>query len=221
MRAGHRLRFTILLIGSLTALSCRQAPLSERHLLAYASAKERYLRGELREAQRELEAISARRRDFHQAVLLLGKTLYFQDKLGEAERVFTDLLRRNARCNEAKLWLVRIALQRGEANRAERTLEELLSYDPNDPRLLYLMGCAAQAKGDIKNALEFYQRSAAFGEELAKAHLESARLYYRFNLPDRALEQLRLCSALLSGESLLREPVARLIQIVSKEAGER
>jgi tetratricopeptide (TPR) repeat protein len=213
------LRFTILLPVSLTALSCVPARLPEQLLVAYTKAKETYLRGDLAGAERELSSVLARRRDFHQAEFLLGKVLYFQNKLTEAERVFTALLKGNPRYNEAQLWLVRIALARGDTRRAEQKLEELLSFDPNDPRLLYLMGSIAQARDDVKKALEFYQRAAAFGEELAKAHLESARLYYQFNLPERALEELRICATLISENSLLREPVTSLMQIISKEAG--
>jgi predicted Zn-dependent protease len=215
------LQYTVLLFGSLTALSCTPAPIPEQLLMAYAKAKETYLRGDLAGAERELLSLIAQRRDFHQAQFLLGKVLYFQNELGEAERVFTGLLERHARYNEAELWLVRISLQQGDSAGAEKKLHELLSFDPNDPRLLYLMGSLMQARGDVKNALEFYQRAAAFGEELSKAHLESARLYYQFNLPERALQELRICAALISSESLLREPVAKLIQIISKEAGDK
>jgi len=215
------IRFTILLFGSLAAISCVPAAVPEELLIAYAKAKDTYLRGDLPGAERELSALLARRRGFHQAEFLLGKVYYFEGKLSEAQRTFAGLLKRNARYNEAELWLVRIALQQGDVQRAEKNLEELLSYDPNDPRLLYLMGSLHQAKGDVKNALEFYQRAAAFGEELAKAHLESARLYYQFNLPERALKELRLCASLISEDSLLREPVASLMQILSKEAGNK
>jgi tetratricopeptide (TPR) repeat protein len=212
---------TILLFGSLAAISCIPVAVPEELLVAYAKAKETYLRGDLPGAERELSALLARRRDFQQAEFLLGKVYYFEGKLTEAQRTFTILLKRNARYHEAELWLVRIALQQGDTQSAERKLEELLSFDPNDPRLLYLMGSLRQTKGDVKNALELYQRAAAFGEELAKAHLESARLYYQFNLPERALQELRLCASLLSEDSLLREPVASLMQILSKETGNK
>jgi predicted Zn-dependent protease len=212
---------TILLLGSLAAISCVPESVPEELLIAYAKAKETYLRGDLAGAERELSALLARRRGFYQAEFLLGKVYYFEGKLSEAQRTFAGLLKRNARYHEAELWLVRIALQQGDTQSAERRLEELLSFDPNDPRLLYLMGSLQQAKGDVKNALEFYQRAAAFGEELAKAHLESARLYYQFNLPERALQELRLCASFLSEDSLLREPVASLMQTLSKEAGNK
>jgi len=215
------MRLAILLFGPLAAWSCAQATIPEELLVAYAKAKETYFRGDLAGAEGELSALLARRRNFHQAELLLGKVYYFEGKLTEAQRTFTVLLKRNARYHEAELWLVRIALQQGDTQSAERKLEELLSYDPNAPRLLYLMGSLRQTKGDVKNALELYQRAAAFGEELAKTHLESARLYYQFNLPERALQELRLCASLLSEDSLLREPVASLMQILSKETGNK
>ncbi len=215
------MRLAILLFGPLAALSCAQAPLPEELLVAYAKAKETYFRGDLAGAERELSALLARRKDFHQAELLLGKVYYFEGKLSEAQRTVAGLLKRNARYREAELWLVRIAQSQGEVQRAEQELEELLAYDPNDPRLLFLMGSVHQAKGDVRSALELYQRAAAYGEELAKAHLESARLYYQFNLPERALKELRLCESLLSEDSLLREPVASLMQILSKEAGNK
>lgn len=212
---------TFLLPGSLAILACAPAPLTEEQLAAYAEAKESYSRGDLAGAERELSELLARRKGFHQAELLLGKVYYFEGKLNEAQRTFTGLLKRNARYREAELWLVRIAQQQGDVQRAEQELEELLAYDPNDPRLLFLMGSVHQAKGDVRSALELYQRAAAFGEELARVHLESARLYYQFNLPERALKELKLCESLLSEDSLLREPVASLRQILSKEAGNK
>ena len=212
---------TFLLPGSLAILACAPAPLTEEQLAAYAEAKESYSRGDLAGAERELSELLARRKGFHQAELLLGKVYYFEGKLNEAQRTFARLLKRNARYHEAELWLIRIDLQQGDTRRAESRLEELLSFDPNDPRLLFLMGSLHQIKGDVKNALEFYQRAAAFGEELAKTHLESARIYYQFNLPDRALKELELCASLIAEDSLLREPVSSLKKILSKEGGTR
>jgi predicted Zn-dependent protease len=211
----------MMLTVAVAAASCAPPHLPEEALASYVKAKGAYQGGDLAGAETVLAPLVSRGKVFPQAEILLGKVYYFQDRLPESEALFRRLLSRSPRHNEAEIWLVRTSLQQGKRGEAQARLEELLSRDPGDPRLLSLLGTILQEDGDVKGALELYQRASVFGEELAKVHLESARLYYQFDLPEKALRELAACTALMTEGSLLREPVARLTMIISRERGQK
>lgn len=198
-------------------ISCGEKTIPDALIEEYVSAKDDYSRGNLAATEVTLKGIVSKNGSFHQAAFLLAKTYYFEGKLDAAQKAFEDLVRAYGRYNEAEIWLARIALQKGDKEGAEKRLEKLLSFDQNDPRLLHLMGTVYQEKGDMKNSLAFFQRASSFGEELARSHLESARLYYQFDQADKALEELELCMSLAPADSLLRRPVASLIETITKE----
>jgi predicted Zn-dependent protease len=199
-------------------LGCQQRPPSDDLVAQYIAAKDDYAGGDLHKAGQRLEGILARDPGFHQAAFLLGKIYYFEDRPAEARRVFAGLVKRHGKYNDAEIWLTRALVREGAIDAAQKRVEELLSFDQSDPRLLFLGGSLALETNDLKSALELFQRAADFGEELARAHLEIARLYYQFDLPDKALEELALCRSLTSEGSLLRDSVDTLIVTVGKEA---
>lgn len=209
------------LLISIGLLSCRPQPPADELVAEYLAAKDEYAAGNLQNAEQRLTGILARNGEFHQAAFLLGKVYFFQDRCAEARKTFAALIRRHGRYNEAEIWLVRSLVREGATGEAQKKVEQLLSFDQSDPRLLFLRGSLALESNDLKNALEFFQRAADFGDELARAHLEIARLYYQFDLPRKALEELAVCRSLTSEGSLLREPVEKLIATVQKEAGEK
>ncbi|MBE3063571.1 MAG: tetratricopeptide repeat protein [Spirochaetes bacterium] len=217
-RAANRIGRILQVLTCLCLLACQPRPPSDDLVAEYLAAKDDYAGGDLQKAEQRLTRIVARDAGFHQAAFLLGKIYYFEDKPAEARRAFTALVKRYGRYNEAEIWLARTLVREGAIEAAQRRVEELLSFDQSDPRLLFLRGSLALETSDLKNALEFFQRAADFGEELARAHLEIARLYYQFDLPDKALEELALCRSLTSNGSLLRDSVDKLIATVGKEA---
>jgi tetratricopeptide (TPR) repeat protein len=202
-------------------LSCTPHQPSQDMVARYLSAKDAYAAGDLQEAEESLKSILARDRRFHQAVFLLGKVYYFQNRSADARRLFTSLLRRHGRYNEAEIWLVRALMQEGATREAKRRVEELLGFDAGDPRLLFLRASLALEEADLRNALEWFERAAGFGDELARTHLEIARLYYQFDLPGRALEELALCRGIASRGSLVGEAAETLLETVRKETEER
>lgn len=218
-RATTRIDRILLILSWLCLFSCQPRPPSDEMVEQYLAAKNDYAGGDLQNAEQRLTRIIASNADFHQAAFLLGKIYYFEDKPAEARRVFAALVKRYGRYNEAEIWLVRVLVREGAIEAAQRRVEELLSFDPSDPRLLFLRGSLALETSDLKNALEFFQRAADFGEELARAHLEIARLYYQFDLPGKAKQELELCRGLTSNGSLLRDSVDKLIATVGKDAG--
>jgi tetratricopeptide (TPR) repeat protein len=222
--AGSRPRWRWLLVpvAALGAmLACGRAEVPDAILEDYARAKVDYEKGELASAADALELIVRKRGAFHQAAFLLGKTYYFEGRIEEAEKLFRQLTREHREYNEAGIWLARIALQKGDLEEARRLIEALLAFDQGDPRLQHLLGMVALQKGEVQAALASFQRATAFGEELARSHLESARLYYQFDQVDRAIAELRACINLVPAESLLRGPASRLLDTLMQERKRR
>ena len=189
----------LLVLGlCLAASSCGQHQPEKDSVARYIEAKDRYAAGDLAGAEQLLTAVLARDRRFHQAAFLLGKVRYFQDGTADARRIFTALVRGHRGYNEAEIWLARVMMQQGAIGEATRTVDRLLSFDSGDPRLLLLRGSLALEESDLEAALGFFKAAAGFADELARAHLEIARLYYQFGLRGQALEELEACRSLAS-----------------------
>ena len=202
----------------LAASACGQRQPAEESVARYIEAKDRYAAGDLADAERLLTAILARDRGFHQAAFLLGKVRYFQDRMTDARRIFTELARRHRGYNEAEIWLARVMMQQGAVEEATRTVDRLLSFDSGDPRLLLLRGSLALEDSDLEAAIGFFKAAAGFADELARAHLEIARLYYQFGLRGQAMEELEACRSLASHGSLVGDAADTLVETVRKEA---
>ena len=205
----------LIILASLT--SCRNPVKKEEALSDYLKGKSHYAKGELRPAETLLRDASKKDPRLFQADFLLGKTLFFQEKGEEAGEIFRELIKTHPAYREAETWLVRIDIQEGRLEEAEERLKRLLSYDSNDPGLLYLMAQIYLTRDDLKNAIDFLRKAALFGEEMSKIHLDLGRIYYQFQMEEKALEELNICLHLLPEESLLVKPVLRLIDTINGE----
>ncbi len=201
---------------SFSILSCASPRISDQALAAYAMARDAYGRGDLEEAGTILRDVLRSARGFHQAELLLGKVAFFSGDTAEAERRFRALAGRAAFSNEAAIWLVRTQVEQGRSEEAERLLEDLLSRDGGDPRLLHLMGTIRRDRDDLEGALAFFERAAAFREELARSELELARIHHIYGQEEQALREVDRTLALLPEESALAGPVAALRDAIVK-----
>lgn len=191
--------------------SCTPRQSSPDTVALYLSAKDSYASGSLAQAERQLAAVLASDRDFVQARFLLGKVFYFQGRSADAGRLFASLVQGRRAHNEAGIWLVRVMMQEGRTGEAVRRVEQLLAADSSDPRLLFLRGSLALEQEDVKGALEFFGQATQYGDELARAHLELARLYYQFDLPARAARELAACRALAAQGTPVREAAGKLL----------
>ena len=132
--------------------------------------------------------------------------------------MLAELVRREPRYHEAQIWLARIEVQQGETVDAEKRLADLLSYDSQDSRLLYLMAMVKSDQGKLQDAMTYLERAGATEEELARVHIELGRLYYRFGLNDKAHAELSRVLLLLPSTSPLQRSVTELLtQIRAKE----
>lgn len=202
----------------LPLVSCSPHQPSPDTVALYLSARDSYTAGSLAQAEKQLAAVLAQDREFVQARFLLGKVCFFQGRNADAESAFASLVRGRRTHNEAGIWLVRVMMQEGRVEEAVRRVEQLLAADSSDPRLLFLRGSLALEQEDLKSALEFFGQAAQYGDELARAHLELARLYYQFDLPARAARELASCRALAGEASPVREAAGKLLDALGPDA---
>ena len=193
--SGLRVASKILIIILLSAaaalapvflIGCFSPRVPEDALKQYMQGEDFYVRGQVDAALAVFSRVAQQYPGFFQARFMQGKSLYLLARPEEAEKVLLELVRREPRYHEALIWLARIEIQRGETAGAEKRLADLLSYDSQDARLLYLMALVKSDQGRFQDAITYLSKAEATEEELARIHIELGRLYYRFGLDDKA-----------------------------------
>ena len=177
---------------------------------AYARAQRAYAAGNLQEARRLLDQQLAADPQFLQARLLLGKTALLAGSLADAERTFRELVAEAPQYRDARLWWLRALIAQDRLAAARSELHSLLTWDPDDPRLLLLQAEVAAASGATAEVIGLYERAATFADDLARGALTVARSHYADG--DLRPAQLALEEALrlASPHGVLREAIARL-----------
>ncbi len=199
-------------------VSCSPAQVPQEALKQYLAAEDFYVRGQVEAALAILSKVVGTHPQFSQARFMQAKCLYLLNRPREAETALTALVRDVPRYHEAQIWLARIQIQQGELIPAEKVLSELLSFDSQDARLLYLMAQVKTEQGKLQDAITYLEKAGATEEELARVHIDLGRLYYRFGLDDRAHEELTRVLLLLPPASPLQRPVTDLLsRIKAKE----
>ena len=184
----------------------------------YLQAEDFYVRGQVEAALAVFSKVAKQHPEFAQARFMQAKSLYMLNRTGEAETVLVDLVRRVPRYHEAQIWLARIEVQQGELDTAEKRLGELLGFDSQDSRLLYLMAQVKTDQGKLQDAITYLEKAGATEEDLARVHLDLGRLYHRFGLENRAHQELARVLLMLPPSSPLQKPVADLLtRIKTKE----
>lgn len=208
-----RLRHTrgIALFFAVTAfISCAQRGMTDAHALTYAKAKSSYLQGDYEKAAELIDKGRFDLRSSHQAFLLEAKCEFFLLRPDRAEAILRRLIKRYPRYAEAELYLCRSLLAEGRFDQAQTELEGALRWNPDDPRLLALVGSLHESRREYQKAFEYYARSCGFADELAKSEISLAELYWRFDQGNQARDRVRLAKAMVSPESVLALPLGEL-----------
>jgi tetratricopeptide (TPR) repeat protein len=191
--------------------SCAARPPSPDALKQYMQAEDFYVRGQVEAASAIFSRVSRENPDFHQALFMHAKSLYLLNRPDEAEKALEDLVARSPRYNEARIWLVRVWIQQSKTVQAEKMLADLLGYDSQDARLLYLMAQVKSDRGELQDAIVYLQKAAATEEEMARVHIDLGRIYYRFGFDDKAGTELSRALLLLPSNSAMEKPVRDLL----------
>jgi tetratricopeptide (TPR) repeat protein len=177
----------------------------------YMNAQKAYLGHNLKQAEEGFRSISERQHNFYQARFMLGKTHYLKGGFAEAEKIFKELLADYPQYYEANMWLARTELSLGKKAEAEARIKKLLSINSSDPRLLVLLAKINKENNDIKSALANLQEAVLYEEEVAYTHLELGKIFYQFEINDKALNELQICLLMLSENNIMRKAVTELI----------
>lgn len=200
-----------------TLSGCAKAGMGEEEISAYVKAKDSYILGEYDKAIGIIDSGRFSYGSGHQAYLLMAKCEFFNRKPASAATILRKLLKVNPRYAEAELWLARSLLAQGLVDEAETETEHAMEWNPEDPRLLSLMGSIQETKKDYQKAFEYYTRSTGFAEETGKDEIALAELYWRFGQIDKALERVQLAKSLISPDSAMYSPLDKLEERMKKE----
>ena len=181
--------------------------MTSRQVEVYTNAKKLYLSGDLVKA---LEAVSAENftaKRGHQALLLKAKILFLRGDTDTPETILTGLIDEHPEYTEARIWLARTLLARGDPAAAESALTRAMEFNPDDPRILSLMGNTREILKDYRQATEYYSCAALYADDLARTEISLAQIYYRFGQRDQALTHIRRAQTLVSENSVLLRPL--------------
>ncbi len=206
-----------LVIIACSSVSCAKKGMSEDELSTYVKAKESYLAGDYAKSVKLVDSARFTYGTGHQAFLLKAKCEFFGQNPERAEAILKKILKAHPRYAEAEIWLVRAILAQGRLDEAETAIERAMEWNPEDPRLLSLMGSVQQAKKEYRKAFEYYTRSTGFAEETGKDEIALAELYWRFGQSDKALERIRRARNLVAPESAVFRPLEKLEERMLKE----
>lgn len=181
--------------------------ITKEHLEIYLEAKRAYITGDLNTAVSLTTVLTKKSPLLYQGQLLLGKSLFLMDQYIEADRFLAKLLNKHPAYLEAGLWKARTEIQLNLIEDAHTRVENLLSYNSDDPRLLGLMGNIEEQKGNHGQAIDFYKRASLYEEELAKNRLSLGKLYSRLGVYDKSYYELLQAKELLEADSPLYKPL--------------
>jgi tetratricopeptide (TPR) repeat protein len=97
-----------------------------------------------------------------------GELLYKQNKFGEAAKQFKQSIDNDSGDSNWPAYLGRGSslLKMGKVKEAIKDLEKSHSANPNNPAILYMLGCAYGQKGDKPKALDYLGRAVSAGYPL-------------------------------------------------------
>mgnify|MGYP000181160308 CR=1 FL=1 len=198
-------------------VSCSPGKLSDEQLNQYIEARKVYLAGDFEQVIQLIENADFTVHNGHQGLLLAAKSMFMLHDLEKAVKILDKLVQKYPRYTEAQVWLVRSYLAMEKYQDAKTILEQALEFNSEDPRLLQLMAALHESRKEYRTAFEYYQRTTAFGNELAKSELKLARMYYLFNQKEKALAHIHTARLLMSEDNLLSRPLADLEARIQKE----
>ena len=140
-------------------------------------------------ALEEINHLRERLPEWHRPHVFAGRLYALEGNTNEAALALTRALELAPGDRQAALWYSRVAVSLGDTStfdRARTALERQIATDPGDVRLYHALGTLLEAHGDVSGALGAYRLGVERLAEAARLHLDTARIYYRLGLTDRA-----------------------------------
>jgi tetratricopeptide (TPR) repeat protein len=123
-------------------------------------------------------------------IIGLAATSYHQRNYEESERLGYEAVALRPDSISARQFLVRALIQREKWDYAEEQIDELEKI-ANPRVVLFLRGFLKRRRGNLKDALELFNRAAEEGRDDAALNRELALCYYRSGDPEKAFKHVR------------------------------
>jgi tetratricopeptide (TPR) repeat protein len=189
----------VLLMAMPCIFSCsRLKPPSDADLVDYAKAAALYAQGRFPQAATAAADLAMRAPEFSAAGVLAGKASYFSGDAKAAIVALERAMKGKTANREAGIWLSRALRSAGEREKASLLVDELLSCDSEDWRVLSLASQLRADSGDSSGERAFLDRALDSGSGLGLVFMERARFRYASGNLDGARKDLLSALAVLS-----------------------
>lgn len=199
----------IFLILTVFIISCSKEP-DVKQIKAYQEAYQVYMSGAYSKAADLAKVLVKDNSGFHQAELLLGKSLFMSGRNDESLTVLAKLCDDYDFYPEAAKWKIRVLLQLEKTDEAIAVINKALSYDPQNIDFLHLAASAYAGTGDLQKQISYLSQIPIHSEKIGLAHLNLAKIYYSYLDYERAVSELNKSLLLFSVKSMYRKPVEDL-----------
>ncbi len=128
--------------------------------------------------------------DFYQAQFLKAKVLFFMNQNEDSLKSFNKLIKKYPEFTEARIWRIRLLIVLNQYDKAEEKIIEELNFNGTDWRVYYQYALLAEKQKLMDKKIAMCSRAENFLSEGSKIYLESADLWLKLGLKNRALEYL-------------------------------
>ncbi len=138
---------------------------------------------------------------------MYGKSQFFLGNITNAGLIFKELYGKFSGFTDAGFWQARVLFNSGEMEASEKLLKKLLSFQPDNPEILYQLALISLEKNRIPDALSFLKKASLFGDRFALVYFQLGRLYHQLGLTQKSAEELSKAEVLLTKKSPLYNSV--------------
>ncbi|NOY07784.1 MAG: hypothetical protein GXP33_02950 [Spirochaetes bacterium] len=184
----------------------------------YLSAKNSYEKGDFSSAASEFKEIYQKYPAFYQAGFMYGKSQFFLGNTSGAGLIFKNLYGKFPGFTDAGFWQARVLFNSGQSEASGKLLKKLLSFQPDNPEILYQLALISLEKNRIPDALSFLKKASLFGDRFALVYFQLGRLYHQLGLMQQSAEELSRAEVLLTKKSPLYNSVKLIREKVTAES---
>lgn len=180
-------KLSALILLALIFVSCKDTHCAESF---YEQALECYAGQKFQECLENIKLCLKSSPDFYQAQFLKAKLLFFMNQNEDSLRIFNKLIKKYPGFTEARIWRIRLLIALAQYDRAEEKIIEELNFNGSDWRVFYQYALLAEKQGLLDKKIAMCSRAEKFLSEGSKVYVESADLWLKLGLKNRALEYL-------------------------------
>ena len=165
-------------------VSCKNNATAEKF---YLSAVDSYAEHDFENALVFLKQAKKQDSSLYQAQYLEGKILFFQNKYEDAAKIFEKLVKKYPQYTDSRLFLIRCNIFLGNLSEAEKKLNQELSFNSTDWRILYLYSMLYGKQNQLDKQLMMLNRTELAIKDTKKVYDNLAFLWDELGVRDKAV----------------------------------